>query len=82
MKKQIKIEWCENFIKAYFEKIDGRGVLTSLLFDAAAKAGLYIPGTYGSTFSQALENVTEVNTKNDEKTGEFLYHYFTLKAGA
>lgn len=82
MEKQIKIEWCENFIKAFFRKHECGGVYTKLLFDEAAKRGLYVPETYGSPFSQALENVCEVYTINDKETGDFIYAAFRLKAGA
>ena len=78
MEKQIKIEWCENFIRSYFKKYKCRGVYTELLFNEAAKAGLYIPGTYGSSFSLALMNTTNVETIHDDE-GKFLYNIFTLK---
>lgn len=76
------VKACENYIKAFFRKHDCKGVYTKCLFDEAAKRGLYVPGTYGSPFSQALENVCEVQTINDKETGDFLYAVFRLKAGA
>ena len=76
--KEIKIEWCENFIRNYFAKYKCKGVLTDLMFNEAEKAGLYVKGTYGSPFSQALENLTKVETAHDVN-GNFAYNYFTLK---
>ena len=78
--KDIKIEWCENFIRAKFKEIEGHGtgIYCGLMFDMAERAGLYIKGTYGSSFSQALENITNVETARND-SGAFLYHYFTLK---
>ena len=76
--KEIKTEWCENFIRKYFEKHNCRGIYTELMFNEAEKAGLYIKGTYGSPFSIALANTTKVENINDEK-GNFLYSVFVLK---
>lgn len=56
MAKEIKVEWCENFIKSKFKKLPdfARGFETNCFFKMAAAAGLYTPGTYGSPMSQAL----------------------------
>ena len=76
--KEIKIEWCENFIKAFFRKHNCKGVYTKLMFEAAEKAGLYTRDTYGSNFSKALENTVEVNSVQNAN-GEYAYSVFRLK---
>ena len=50
MKKEIKVEWCENFIKSVFE---------------AEKSGLWVRGTYGSPMSKALEKLVKVEILSD-----------------
>lgn len=80
MAKEIKVEWCENWIKARFEKhpfSDG-GFEINHFFDMAEKAGLYVKGTYGSPFSQALANLCEADVVKDNN-GNFCYHSFRLK---
>ena len=78
MTKMIKVEWCENFIRSYFKKNSCRGVYCNLMFDEAEKAGLYVRGTYGSAFSQALENITKVeDTYNTD--GSYAYSTFVLQ---
>ena len=76
--RKIKVEWCEKFIKAQFEKHNCKGIYTNLMFDMAERAGLYIKGTYGSAFSQALENVTNVKDEYDIN-GNYAYSVFVLK---
>lgn len=76
--KEIKVEWCENFIKEQFKKHNCKGIYTNLMFDMAEKAGLYIKGVYGSAFSQALENVTNVKNEYDIN-GNYIYSTFVLK---
>ena len=80
MAKDIKIEWCENFIKAQFKKLPGfaKGIERNCFFKMATEAGLYTPGTYGSPMSQALENLTEAKTVQDDN-GNFLYYVFYMK---
>ena len=73
-----QIEACENFIKKQFEKHTCRGIYTGLMFDMAAKAGLYIKGVYGSVFSEALGNVTNVEDVTDIN-GNYAYSVFVLK---
>jgi len=78
--KEIKVEWCENWIKAQFEKLpfeDG-GIYTGLFWDKAEKAGLWVRGTYGSPMSAALTKLTRVETVRDSE-GNFLYAVFKLK---
>lgn len=75
--KEIKVEWCVNFIKAFYKKHNCTGVYTKVLFEEAQKAGLYTKGTYGSSFSKALHIVTDVECVSCN--GEFAYHIFRLK---
>lgn len=75
--KNIKIEWCENFIRAYFKKHNCKGVYTKLMFEEAEKAGLYVKGTYGSPFSEALSRITKV-VDNYDINGNYAYSSFEL----
>ena len=81
--KQIKVEWCENFIKAAFTKHHAfpgpdAGIETFHFWELAEKAGLWERGTYGSPMSIALDNLVDVETVTDEN-GKFCYNYFKLK---
>ena len=73
--KKIKVEWCENWIKAQFKKLpfENGGIYTGLFWDKAEKSGLWIRGTYGSPMSEALEKLTKVETVHDNE-GNFLYN--------
>lgn len=77
--KEIKVEWCENFIKSVFEKMpEGiTGIETNGFWKLAEKSGLWVRGTYGTPMSQALENLTKVETVKDAN-GNFAYHVFRL----
>lgn len=77
--KKIKVEWCENWIKAQFKKLpfENGGIYTGLFWDKAEKSGLWIRGTYGSPMSEALEKLTKVETVHDNE-GNFLYNVFKL----
>lgn len=75
--KNIKVEWCENFIRAYFKKYNCKGVYTKLMFEEAEKAGLYVKGTYGSPFSEALSRITKV-VDNYDVDGNYAYASFEL----
>lgn len=67
MKKEIKVEWCENFIKSAFEKIpfENGGIEINLFWDKAEKSGLWVRGTYGSPMSKALEKLIKVEILSD-----------------
>ena len=67
MKKEIKVEWCENFIKSVFEKIpfENGGSEINLFWDKAEKSGLWVRGTYGSPMSKALEKLVKVEILSD-----------------
>lgn len=74
-KKEIKIEWCENWIKRLFEKYVG--IEVNLFWNMAEASGLWERGTYGSPMSQALEKLVKLETvRNDD--GEFLFNAFRL----
>ena len=78
--KKIQIEWCENFIITRFKKLPKgiTGIETNCFFKMAEKAGLYIPGTYGTPISQALERLTDVKDVYDDN-GSYSYSVFILK---
>jgi hypothetical protein len=76
--KEIKVEWCKNFITKTFVKYPaGTGIERNLFFKMAEASGLYIAGTYGSSMSEALGNLTKVDTIMNN--GEFAYNVFRLK---
>lgn len=80
MKKiKVEVEWCENFIRAFFKKHvpEGGGVYTECFWDAAEKSGLWERRTFGTAMSEALMNLTKVETIHD-CDGNFLYHVFKL----
>lgn len=81
--KEIKIEWCENWIKHTFKKfLTDRGILNggiecSLFWKLAEESGLWIKGTYGSPMSEALSKLTRVETVSNN--GKYCYSVFKLK---
>lgn len=83
--KQVKVEWCENFIKAQFTKHHGRpgpntGIEVGCFWKKAVASGLYESGTYGSPMSIALSNITQVETVLDDGRN-YCYTVFKLKDG-
>lgn len=80
MKKEIKVEWCKNFIKSVFDKIpfENGGIEVNYFWEKAERSGLWERGTYGTPMSKALEEMTIVETINGEN-GEYLYTVFRLK---
>ncbi len=80
MENPKKVTWCENWIKATFAKLPAwaTGIERNLLFNKAAKAGLYTPNTYGTAISQALENLGIQCESVCNADGEFLYHIFKM----
>ena len=80
MAKEIKVEWCENFIKSKFKKLPdfAYGFETNCFFMMAAETGLYTQGTYDSPMSQALEKLTTVETVQDTD-GNDAFLAFLLK---
>lgn len=77
--KNIKVEWCKNFIKSVFEKIpfENGGIEIGCFWDKAEKSGLWERGTYGTPMSDALEELTKVEIVRDED-GNYLYSIFRL----
>ena len=77
---EIKLNLCKEFIKMVFEKhcIPGGGIETNCFFKMAAEVGLYIPDTYGTPISKALEELTTVETVSDDN-GNYKYTVFRLK---
>jgi len=77
--KNIKVEWCENFIKSVFQKIpfENGGIEVNAFWNKAEKSGLWIRGTYGTPMSDALAKLTKVETVSDE-AGNYLYTVFRL----
>lgn len=79
MKKEVKVEWCKNFIKEVFKKHvpEGGGIYTECFWDMAEKSGLWERGTYSTSMSKALEELTKVEIVSDEN-GEYMYSIFKL----
>ncbi|MBP3541794.1 MAG: hypothetical protein J6K72_08320 [Clostridia bacterium] len=79
-RKTIQVEWCKNWIKSRFAKLPSfaNAIERNLLFSEAEKAGLYVRGTFDSSFSRAIEQLLEVEDVHD-KNGNFLYYVFRLK---
>lgn len=80
MMRQIKTEWCENWIKARFAKLPSfaDGIYSGLFWKEAEKSGLYVKGTYGTPMSEALSNLCCVVDVVDEN-GYTQYSCFKLK---
>lgn len=78
--KNVKIEWCENFIKSTFKKIpfENGGIETECFWKQAERSGLWERGTYGTPMSAALEKLTSVEIVSDD-SGAYLYSVFRLK---
>ena len=81
--KEVKVEWCENFIRAAFGKhhpFAGKpeaGIEVGLFWKKAEEAGLWEPGIYNGPMSKALEKLTVVVSVHNEN-GEWLYNAFRL----
>ena len=80
--KQVKVEWCENFIRAQFTKLHAfpgpnAGIEVNCFWKKAEASGLWERGTYGSPMSEALGNLTEVEIVRDGE-GNFLFNAFKL----
>ena len=80
--KQVKVEWCENFIRAQFTKHHAfpgpnAGIEVNCFWKKAEASGLWERGTYGSPMSEALGNLTEVEIVRDGE-GNFFFNAFKL----
>lgn len=85
MEKEIKVEWCENFIKARFTKHHAfpgpnAGIEVNCFWKKAEASGLWERGTYGTPMSKALGNLTTVEIVCDDD-GNRLFDVFKLKPG-
>ena len=85
MEKEIKVEWCENFIKARFTKHHAfpgpnAGIEVNCFWKMAEASGLWERGTYGTPMSKALGNLTTVEIVCDDD-GNRLLDVFKLKPG-
>ena len=85
MEKEIKVEWCENFIKARFTKRHAfpgpnAGIEVNCFWKMAEASGLWERGTYGTPMSKALGNLTTVEIVCDDD-GNRLFDVFKLKPG-
>lgn len=84
MAKEIKIEWCKNYIASAFLKHHAfkdnpeAGYEINCFWKMAENAGLYIKGTYGSPMSFALDEMCNVEIISDDD-GNYLYTAFKLK---
>lgn len=84
--KNIKVEWCENFIRAAFTKhmppqLKNPGIEVDYFWTLAERAGLWVRGTYSSPMSIALDNLCDVADIHNEE-GTYLFSAFVLKANA
>ena len=77
--KEIKVEWCKNWIKHTFQKLlfENGGIECNCFWDMAERSGLWVCGTYGTPMSTALGEITKVETIQDD-SGNFLYNVFRL----
>lgn len=81
--KQVKVEWCENFIRARFTKHHAfpgpnAGIEVNCFWKMAEASGLWERGTYGTPMSKALGNLTTVETIYGEDDKR-LFDAFKLK---
>ena len=67
--KNVKVEWCENFIRARFTKhhpFPGGGIEVGCFWNMAERAGLWERGTYGSPMSIALSHFARPKLSSTE----------------
>lgn len=80
--KIVKVEWCENFIRAQFTKHHAfpgpnAGIEVNAFWRMAEASGLWERGTYGTPMSEALSKLTKVESVQGE-SGNFCYNVFKL----
>ena len=77
--REIKVEWCENFIKKTFAKLPKSvtGIEVGCFWNMAEKSGLWTRGTYGSPMSEALQRLVHIKEVRGE-SGELLFNAFEL----
>lgn len=78
--KNVKVKWCENFIRARFTKhhpFPGGEIEVGCFWNMAERAGLWERGTYGSPMSIALSHLCTAETVLDGD-GNYCYTVFKL----
>lgn len=80
--KDIKVEWCEKFIRAQFTKHHpfpgpNAGIEVGLFWRRAEASGLWERGTYGTPMSEALDNLIKIGDVLDDN-GYCIYSVFKL----
>lgn len=80
--KNVKVEWCENYIKALFTKHHAylgpnAGIEVGCFWKMAEASGLWERGAYGAPMSKALSNLCKVEDVLDEN-GNLCYSVFRL----
>lgn len=77
--KEVKVEWCKNFIESVFKKMpEGvTGIETNCFWNKAEKSGLWVRGTYDTPMSKALGELTKLENILDDN-GNYLYSVFCL----
>lgn len=81
MSKEIALRRCRNFIRKAFRNGEIKGIEVGCFWEMAAKVLLYIPETYGTPMSDALEEMCTVESVLND-SGEFIYNVFRLKEAA
>lgn len=85
--QDIKVEWCENFIRATFSKhfpaklfpdVKNPAIEMNFFWKLAEESGLWVRGDYHSPMSVALANLCEMEWRCNND-GEYLYTVFRLK---
>ena len=81
--KEVKVEWCKNFIKAQFTKhhpFAGKptaGIEVGCFWKKAEASGLWVRGTYGTPMSEAVSELCKIVDVKDED-GNCIYSAFRL----
>lgn len=77
--KKIELEWCKNWVRKTFEKLPKgvTGIEVNLFWKLAEESKLWTRGTYGTPMSDALSELTEVQTITND--GNYLFSVFRLK---
>ena len=78
--RQVKVEWCENWIKKTFAKIPfpNGGIESNCFWRMAEASGLWERGTYGSPMSKAVSELVNLEFVQDDNR-DHLYTVFRLK---
>lgn len=82
--REIRQEWCEDWIRAAFAKIPDfadPGIEVNCFWRSAVRSGLYVSHTYDTPMSRALEKLCRVETVQDAD-GSYAYSAFHLRENA